>query len=146
MPGASRRHVQCEGNNKKNTCPTEERRDEFEAYCEISERGSKCKELDRNHHHSEVSERVHRQRLGRPSTSDEVVQWRHATLTAWSRTQQTVSLSSAEAELYALTIGVTEGMVTKHLWQELRHDVILMNFVDSQSAKAWAYPREDLGE
>ena len=32
------------------------------------------------------------------STSGGVVQWRNATLTAWSRTQQTVSLSSAEAE------------------------------------------------
>ena len=33
------------------------------------------------------------------STSGGVVQWGNATLTAWSRTQQTVSLSSAEAEL-----------------------------------------------
>ena len=37
------------------------------------------------------------------STIGGVVQWRDATLTAWSRTQQTESLSSAEAELYALT-------------------------------------------
>ena len=29
-------------------------------------------------------------------------------------------------------------MVTKHLLQELGHDVILMHHVDSQSAKAWA--------
>ena len=65
----------------------------------------------------------------------------NATLTAWSRTQQTVSLSSAEAELYALTIGIAEGMVTKHLLQELGHEVILMNHVDSQSAKAWASRR-----
>ena len=70
------------------------------------------------------------------STSDGVVQWGNATLTAWSRTQQTVSLSSAEAELYALTTGVAEGMVTKHLLQELAHEVILMNHVESQSAKA----------
>ena len=69
------------------------------------------------------------------------MQWRNATLTAWSRTQQTVSLSSAEAELYALTTGVAEGMVTKHLLQELGHEVILMNHVDSQSAKAWASKR-----
>ena len=75
------------------------------------------------------------------STSGGVVQWRNATLTAWSRTQQTVSLSSAEAELYALTTGVAEGMVTKHLLQELGHEVILMNHVDSQSAKAWASKR-----
>ena len=32
-------------------------------------------------------------------TSGGVVQWGNATLTAWSRTQQTVSFSSAEAEL-----------------------------------------------
>ena len=75
------------------------------------------------------------------STSGGVVQWRNATLTAWSRTQQTVSLSSAEAELYALTTGVAEGMVTKHLLQKLGHEVILMNHVDSQSAKAWASKR-----
>ena len=47
------------------------------------------------------------------STCDGVVQWRNATLTAWSRTQQTVSLSSAEAESYALTTGIAKGMVTK---------------------------------
>ena len=66
------------------------------------------------------------------STSGGVVQWRNATLTAWSRTQQTVSLSSAEAEFFALTTGVAEGMVTKHLLQELGHNVILMDHVDSQ--------------
>ena len=71
------------------------------------------------------------------------MQWGNAT--AWSRTQQTVSLSSAEAELYALTTGVAEGMVTKHLLQELGHEVILMNHVDSQSAKH-GHPREDLEE
>ena len=75
------------------------------------------------------------------STGGGVVQWRNATLTAWSRRQQTVSLSSAEAELYALTTGVAEGMVPKHLRQELGHEVILMNHVDSQSAKAWASKR-----
>ena len=75
------------------------------------------------------------------STSGGVVQWRNATLTAWLRTQQTVSLSSAEAEFFALTTGVAEGMVTKHLLQELGHEVILMNHVDSQSAKAWASKR-----
>ena len=75
------------------------------------------------------------------STNGGVVQWRNATLTAWSRTQQTVSLSSAEAELYAFTTGVAKGMVTKHLLQELGPEVILMNHADSQSAKAWASKR-----
>ena len=69
------------------------------------------------------------------------MQWGNATLTAWSRTHQTVSLSSVEAELYALTTGIAEGMVTKHLLQELGHEVTLMNHVDSQSAKAWASKR-----
>ena len=32
-------------------------------------------------------------------------------------------------------------MVTKHLLQELGHEVIIMNHVDSQSAKAWASKR-----
>ena len=32
-------------------------------------------------------------------------------------------------------------MVTKHLLQELGHEVILMNHVDSQSATAWAFKR-----
>ena len=59
----------------------------------------------------------------------------------YSMVMKTVSLSSAEAELYALTTGVAEGMVTKHLLQELGHEVILMNHVDSQSAKAWASKR-----
>ena len=52
-----------------------------------------------------------------------------------------MSLSSAEAELCALTTGIAEGMVTKHLLHELGHEVILMNHVDSQSAKAWASKR-----
>ena len=59
------------------------------------------------------------------------MQWVSATPTAGSRTQQTVSLSSAEAELCALTTGIAEGMVTKHLLHELGHEVILMNHVDS---------------
>ena len=75
------------------------------------------------------------------STSGGVVQWRNATLTTLSRTQQTVSLSSAEGELYALTTGVVEGMVTKHLVQELGHEVIIMNHIDDKSSKAWASKR-----
>ena len=74
-------------------------------------------------------------------TSGGVVQWGNATLTACSRTQQTVSLSSAEAELYALTTGMAEGMVTKHLLKELGYEVTLGNHVDSHSAKAWASKR-----
>ena len=71
------------------------------------------------------------------------MQWGNATLTALSRTLQTVHLSSAEAESYALTTGVAEGMVTKHLLQKMGHEVILMNML-AQSAKAWA-PKRGLG-
>ena len=53
------------------------------------------------------------------STNGGVVQWRNATLTAWPRTQQTESKSSVEAEKNDLTTGIAEGMVTKHLSQEL---------------------------
>ena len=52
-----------------------------------------------------------------------------------------MSLSSAEAELYALTNGISEGMVTKHLLKELGYEATLLNHVDSQSAKAWASRR-----
>ena len=69
----------------------------------------------------------------------------NATLILWSRTQQIVSLSFAEAEMYALTTGIAEGMVTKQLLQELGHEVTLVNHVDSQSAKAWA-SRRGLGK
>ena len=75
------------------------------------------------------------------STRGGVTQWRSATLSAWSGTQQSVSLSSAEAELYALTTGISEGMVTKHLLNELGYEVTLVNHVNSQSAKAWATKR-----
>ena len=78
-------------------------------------------------------------------TSGGVVQWVSATPTAGSRTQQTVSLSSAEAELYALTTGIAEGMVTKQLLQELGHEVILMNHVDSL-LQNHGHPSEDWEE
>ena len=60
------------------------------------------------------------------------------TLSAWSRTQQSVSLSSAEAELYALKTGISKGMVAKHVLNEVGYEVSLVNHIDSQSAKAWA--------
>ena len=75
------------------------------------------------------------------STIGGVTQWGSTTLSAWLRTQQSVSLSSVEAELYALTTGISEGMVTKHLLKELGYEVTLVNHVDSQSAKAWASKR-----
>ena len=68
------------------------------------------------------SERAHGQRLGRSTTDlQEQEQERrnramgNATLSAWSRTQQSVRLSLAEAELHVLTTGVAEGMASKCL-------------------------------
>ena len=121
VPGASRRHVQREGNSKKNYMSNRERRDEFEAFCEIPERRSECKEPDRiitppKFVNVYTDDDWAGQATTCRGTSGGVVQWGNATLTAWSQTQQTVSLSSAEAELYALTTGVAEGMVTKHIF------------------------------
>ena len=126
VPGASRRHVQREGNSKKNTCPTES--DEMilkriVRYLKSAPSANSLIEI--NTHPKFVNVYTDSDWAGQATTckssSGGVVQWRNATLTAWSRTQQTVSLSSAEAELYALTTGVAEGMVTKHLLQELGH-------------------------
>ena len=39
---------------------------------------------------------------------------------------------SLEAELYALTTGIAEGMVTKRLLKELGYEAILVNHIDSQ--------------
>ena len=122
---------------RKITCPTESDEMNLKRTVRYLKKRSECKEPDRNHYTSEVRARVHRQRLGRPSNSVQKHKWRscavvNATLTAWSRTQQTVSLSSAETELFALTTGVAEGMVTKH---------ICKNWDMNQSAKAWASKR-----
>ena len=64
-----------------------------------------------------------------------------ATLSARSRTQQSLSLSSAEAELNALTSGTADGMVTKHFLKEVGYEMNLENHVDSQPAKARAPER-----
>ena len=64
---ASRRHVQREGNSKKNQMSNRERRDESETCHEILERRSECKEPDRNLNTFKVRERENRQRLGRTS-------------------------------------------------------------------------------
>ena len=73
------------------------------------------------------------------STSGGVVQKGNATLTAWSRTQQTVSLSSAEARIIR-----PDDWNCRRNGDETslaRIGVILMNHVDSQSATAWAFKR-----
>ena len=61
-----------------------------------------------------------------------------ATLSVWSQTQHSESLRFAEADLYALTTGIAEHTVTRHLSQESGYEETLVNQVDSRSAKAWA--------
>ena len=116
--------------------------DEHETYCEMDEQGSKCEVSDRSLQVPAVREvyTVNGQVTPRlcKSTSSRVVQWGSTTLQAWSRTQQSVSLRSFEAELFAQTTGIAEGMVTKHLVSELGYSVALVNHVDSQ-AKACPY-------
>ena len=75
------------------------------------------------------------------NTGGGLVQCGNVTLSGWSRTQQSVSLSSAEAELCTLTTGIADGMVTNHLLNEPGYEVTLVNHVGSQSAKAWASKR-----
>ena len=77
----------------------------------------------------------------RKSTSGGTVSWGDCILSGWSRTQPSVSLSSCEAEMYALTIGIAEGLLAKHLLQELGLKCDLRNHVDSVSAKAWVSKR-----
>ena len=106
VPGANRRHVQREGNSKKNYVSNRERPDESEAYSEILGRRSECKEPDRNHYTFEVRERVYRQRLGRASNNMQKHKWRSGETQHSQHGHEhskTVSLSSAEAEFFALT-------------------------------------------
>ena len=65
----------------------------------------------------------------------------NATVSGGSRTQQSVSLSSAEAELGALTTGIVERHGDQHFLKELVREVTLVNHVNSQSAKALASMR-----
>ena len=123
MPGTSRRHVQrVKETARKITCPTES--DEINLkrtvrYLKGAPGAKSVIEITTPSKFVNVytDSDWARQATTCKRTSGGVVQWRNATLTAWSRTQQTVSLSSAEAEFFALTTGVAERMVTKHLLQ-----------------------------
>ena len=70
------------------------------------------------------------------STSCGVVTVNGFLLTAYSRAQTCVSLSSCESELYALNSGVTESMLTVSLLQELGRSTSLTVFSDSSAALA----------
>ena len=147
VPRTSRHHVQREGETaRKIICPTES--DEMNVKRIVRYlKGAPSAEclIEIVTHPKFVNVHTDSDWAGQPttckSTCGGVVQWGNETLTARSRTQQTVSLSSAGSELYALTNGLAKGMVTKHLLEDLGHGVTLMNHVDSQSAKALASRR-----
>ncbi|CAE8582362.1 unnamed protein product [Polarella glacialis] len=74
----------------------------------------------------------------RKSTSGGIVMLGDVVLTTWSRTQASVSLSSAEAEYYAITSGAVEAMYVQNLLKEMRRDLPIRVCTDSSAAKASA--------
>ncbi|CAE8585279.1 unnamed protein product, partial [Polarella glacialis] len=72
----------------------------------------------------------------RKSASGGIVMLGDVVLTTWSRTQASVSLSSAEAEYYAITSGAVEAMYVQNLLKEMRRDLPICT--DSSAAKASA--------
>jgi hypothetical protein len=59
-----------------------------------------------------------------------------ALLTTWSRTQASVSLSSAESEYYGLVSGASEGLFVRSLLRELGLELRVVLGTDSSAAKA----------
>ena len=72
----------------------------------------------------------------RKSTSGGCVFHRGVLLTTWSRTQPTVTLSTAEAELYAMGMAVQEGKFIQNILEELGMPSELKVHSDSSAARA----------
>ena len=72
----------------------------------------------------------------RRSTSGGCVLHRGVLLTTWSRTQPTVTLSTAEAELYAMGMAVQEGQFIQHILEEMGTPSELKLHSDSSAARA----------
>ena len=64
---------------------------------------------------------------------------------AWSSTQASLALSSAEAKYYALVEAATRGLGLKHAMEELAYNVEIEAWTDSSAAKAFA-SRRGLGK
>ncbi|CAE8735976.1 unnamed protein product [Polarella glacialis] len=77
-------------------------------------------------------------RTTRRSTSGGIVMLGDVVLTTWSRTQASVSLSSAKAEYYAITSGAVEAMYVQNLLKEMHCDFPIKICADSSAAKAGA--------
>ena len=72
----------------------------------------------------------------RKSTSGGIVVWGGGMIKSWSKSQSVIATSSGEAELYALTKGVAEGLGIKSLLADLGFDVKLRVWTDSSAAKS----------
>ena len=62
--------------------------------------------------------------------------FRGVLVSAWSRTQPVVALSTAEAELIAMTMAVQEGQFLQHLLTELNVETKIHVYSDSSAARA----------
>jgi len=76
--------------------------------------------------------------IRRRSTSGGILTLGGALLASWSRTQKSVSLSSAEAEFYAIVTGATESIYIQTLLSELDYQVGIRIRTDSSAAAAFA--------
>ena len=83
-------------------------------------------------------------RKTRKSTSAGCVMMGGHALKSWSKRQQVIALSSAEAELYAATRAASEAIGMASMLHELGHDVKINLLIDSTSAIALAH-RDGLG-
>ena len=72
----------------------------------------------------------------RKSTSGGIVVWGGGMIKSWSKSQSVIATSSGEAELYALSKGVAEGLGIKSLLADLGFQVELRVWTDSSAAKA----------
>ena len=72
----------------------------------------------------------------RRSTSGGCVFHRGVLLTTWSRTQPTVTLSTAEAKLYAMGMAVQEGQFIQHILEEMGMPSELKLHSGSSAARA----------
>jgi hypothetical protein len=75
------------------------------------------------------------------STSCGVITVNGFVVHSYSKTQSVTSLSSCEAELYALNTGVTESKLVQSLLSELGFDCLLTVYTDSSSALALVHRR-----
>ena len=70
----------------------------------------------------------------RKSVSGGYASWGNCCVGHWCRNQSTIAMSSCEAELYACTSGIAEGLYTCQLLNELGFDVKMVLWCDSFSA------------